>query len=87
MDEITEAVLRLSLAFRRNGLSPPSIELGAREDVARLRALASRNAPSGVQFRPSMPHDKPEIVTEIAGLTVRGPATWRALRGGGIVAE
>lgn len=86
MDEIADAIMRLRLAFQRQGLNAPiSLELGSNEDVSRLRAMARPHVRQA--FRPSMERDKPEIVGEIAGMKVRAPATWMPLRGGGFVAQ
>lgn len=75
--EIMDAIMRLRIAFKKNGYEAPvSIELGHYRDKDRFLATAPREL---LLAQPRM-HDDPqqaEWVCNVQGIELRLPAQWR----------
>lgn len=83
--DIANAILRLSMTFKRHGLSAPaSIELGNRDDIAKIKSMTSRDC---FMAQPTFARDKPEVAASLAGIDLIAPAQFRARKGGGFDVE
>ena len=83
--DIANAILALSITFRRHGMSSPkSIELAGRDDYNRLRHLSPSDL---ILCTPTVERGSAEMKVNIAGVDLMAPIQYRAQKKGGYIIE